>query len=296
MGQNRLTLLTDKFFIFGLICLLTNDFILKYQFGGFVTGKLSDIAGLFIFPFFWSVFFARHKFKIYLLTVFIFAIWKTPVSTDLINWTNHALGTKFSRVIDYSDLVALVVLPISYRHLQRIETTTSIKSHYRPLPILISTISLFAFVATSLARQEIKKDLFIGQSYLIDLSKEEIFQNRMDAATGLCDSLEANMTDSLFYIQFRTGNHDLLTEVKIYSIDKSTTKLEFVSLTSYTVTGKLFRGFDEKDLKKREELKEAEYLELFNVGVVETIKTKDKFESDIYYWNPKLDPRILEEN
>lgn len=280
----------------GLFCLLTNDFIFKYQFGGFLTGKLSDIAGLFIFPFFWSVFFARNKFVIYLLTVFIFTIWKTPLSTDLINWTNQTLGTEFSRVIDYSDLMALGILPLSYRHLQRIETRVSTQYNFRLVPFLISGVSLFAFVATSLPRKEVKKDLFIGQSYLIDLTKEEIFQNRMHAATALCDSLEVNMVDSLFFINFRSGDNSFLTEVKIYKVDNSKTSIEFVSLKSYTATGKLFRWFDEKDLKRRENLKESDYIKSFEEGVIRTIKNKNKFDSDIYYWNPTLDPRILDQH
>lgn len=49
MTQLKPRLLTDKLFLLGLIILLTNDFIFKYEASGLITGKLSDISGLFIF-------------------------------------------------------------------------------------------------------------------------------------------------------------------------------------------------------------------------------------------------------
>jgi len=293
--KSRLSLLTDKFFIWGLFSLLINDLILKYQFGGFVTGKLSDIAGLFIFPFFWSTFFVRHELKVYLLTILIFAVWKTPLSTDLINWTNHTLGTEFSRVVDYTDLVTLLILPISYLHFKR-KIDTNYEHNFRTAPILIIGISLFAFVATTLPRKEVKTDLQIGESYIIDLAKQEIFTNRMEPARGLSDSIKSNMADSLFFLEFDSDGHDLMAKVKIYKIEEEKTMIEFVSLTSYTVTGGLFSGFDEEKLEKMEKLKREDYKKLFESGVIEVIKTKNRFESDIFYWNPKLDPIILERN
>ena len=293
--KSRLRLLTDKFFIFGLFCLLINDLILKYQFGGFVTGKLSDIVGLFIFPFFWSTFFVRHKLKVYLLTVLIFVVWKTPLSTDLINWTNHTFATEFSRVVDYTDFVTLLILPISYLHFNRKIDTTN-EYNFRVVQILIIGVSIFSFVATTLPRKEVKTNLQIGEAYIIDLSKQEILTNRMEPARGLSDSLKSNMVDSLFFLEFDSDGHELMAEVKIYVIDKEKTMIEFVSLTSYTVTGGLFSGFDEEQLEEMEKLKREDYKRLFENGVIEVIENKNRYESDVFYWNPKLDPVILERN
>jgi len=272
-----------------------NDLILKYQFGGFVTGKLSDVAGLFIFPFFWSTLFVRHKFKIYLLTVLIFVVWKTPLSTDLINWTNYTFGAEFSRVVDYTDLITLFILPISYLHFKR-KTDTNIEYNFRIVQILIIGISIFAFVATTLPRKEVKTNLQIGEPYIVDLSKQEIFTNRIEPARGLSDSLKSNMADSLFFLEFDSEGYDLMAEVKIYTVDKEKTLIEFVSLTSYTVTGELFNGFDEEQLEEMEKLKKEDYKRLFENGVIEVIKNKNRYESDIFYWNPKLDPVIFERN
>lgn len=71
MKQHQSPLLSVGF-IAGLLLLLLNDFYLKANFGNAFTGKLSDVAGLFIFPLFWAVFFPAHKKVIYLSTALFF--------------------------------------------------------------------------------------------------------------------------------------------------------------------------------------------------------------------------------
>jgi hypothetical protein len=160
--------------------------------------------------------------------------------------------------------------------------------------MLIIGVSLFGFIATTLPRKQVKIDLLIGESYKINLDKEEIFRNRIKPARALSDSLIQNMADSLFFLQFNSDGNDLMAEVKIYKAEEGATMIEFVSLKSYTVTGGLFRGFDEEELKEMEELKKSDYETLFERSVIEVIKTKNRFESNIFYWNPKLDPLIPE--
>jgi hypothetical protein len=297
MREIKLKLLTDKVFLLGLIILLTNDLILKYQIGGLLTGKLSDISGLFIFPFFWSIFFERHRLQIYLTTILFFILWKLPLSTDVINLTNQILGTDFQRVVDYCDLLTIPIVPISFIYLnKKIETYEHQRSELRIIPILISLVSLFAFVATSQPRKEIKTKLEIHKPYVIDLSKEEIFKNRIKPVTGLCDSIQANMIDSLFFLEFEANGHDMLAKVKIYTVDNTQTRIDFISMTSYTVFGRMFQGFDEDELKRMETLDKEDYEKIFEREVIQRIKNQDKNESNVFYWNPHLDPRILEGN
>ena len=174
MRQLKLKLLTDKLFLLGLIILLTNDFIFKYEVGGLITGKLSDISGLFIFPFFWSVLFERHRLNIYILTTLTFILWKLPLSTDIINIMNQVVGTNFYRVIDYTDLLTIIVIPFSYRYLNdRIKNYQQQNQYLTTAPILICLVSLFAFVATTLPRQEVKQKL---KKHIADLFEMELVE------------------------------------------------------------------------------------------------------------------------
>jgi hypothetical protein len=297
MREIKLKLLTDKLFLLGLVTLLTNDLILKYQIGGFLTGKLSDVSGLFIFPFFWSIFFEKHRLQIYITTTLLFVLWKLPLSTDFINLTNQTLGTRFHRVIDYSDLLTLAVVPVSLKYLnKKIATYAHRRNELKTIPILIGLVSLFAFVATSLPRQEVQTRLQIDEPYVINLSKEEIFKNRIKPVTRLCDSIEANMIDSLFFLDFKANRHDLLAKVRIYTLDKTQTRIDFISMASYTVTGRMFYGFDEDELKRMATLDKNDYKKLFEKEVIQRIENQHKNEQTVFYWNPKLDPRILEGN
>lgn len=293
--NSRPSLLTDKYFILGLFCLLMNDLFLKYTFGNFVTGKLSDIAGLFIFSFFWSAFFVRHKLKIYLLTALLFLFWKMPLSTGAIHWTNHLLGTGFSRVVDYTDLAALLILPCSYFYFtSRLESGHNI-GYSRATSILIVGITFFAFVATTLPKQEIKVDTKIGASYKVALSKTDVFTTRIAPARELNNDLKSNLADSLFFLEFSTDNKRLLAEVRIHEVDERNTRLELVSFVTCTITGGLFTGVNKRELEKIKKLTADDYKDLFKRGVIDPINhtTNPESPSYIYYWNPRLDPTIL---
>lgn len=76
-----------------------------------------------------------------MVTALLFVLWKSPYSQGFIDLFSSQLYT-ISRVVDFSDLLALVVLPIAYYNKTRVVLKLN--------PYLLSVISLFAFCATSL--------------------------------------------------------------------------------------------------------------------------------------------------
>jgi len=70
--KRNLDVLVSPAFLLGLFLLLLNDYFLKAVFHNWFTGKLSDFAGLFIFPLFWTALFPRYKKSIYYITAFLF--------------------------------------------------------------------------------------------------------------------------------------------------------------------------------------------------------------------------------
>ncbi|HEX6903801.1 MAG TPA: hypothetical protein VF789_29090 [Thermoanaerobaculia bacterium] len=128
-----------------VLLLLINDFVLKPQIGNALTGKLSDFAGLFAFPFFFAAFFAGYRVPIYVGTAAAFILWKSPLSGPWIDAWNSVSTFQVARVVDLSDLLALVVLPLSYWFAVNHRRVAA-----RSLATLaIATVSLFAFAATS---------------------------------------------------------------------------------------------------------------------------------------------------
>lgn len=137
--------LSSPAFVAAVLLLLVNDFILKPQFGNVLTGKLSDFAGLFAFPFFWAALLIRHRVAIYWSTAAAFILWKLPSSGPWIDAWNTVSPLQVSRVVDPTDLVALSILPLSYWFAGNFRPVS-----VRPLATLsIAVVSLFAFAATS---------------------------------------------------------------------------------------------------------------------------------------------------
>jgi hypothetical protein len=141
----RLNSLTTFWFLIPLVLLLLNDFFFKEFYGNWITGKLSDFTGLFIYPIFWTVLFPKHKTHVFWITGILFIFWKSTYSQPFIDhWNSFDLLT-ISRVVDYSDLFALLVLPFAFRIESRLDELP--KTRLNPIiPLLVST---FAFAATS---------------------------------------------------------------------------------------------------------------------------------------------------
>ena len=139
-------------FLGALFTLLLNDFFLKPSLHNFLTGKISDFCGLFVFSIFWTALFPNRKNIIFFLTAILFVLWKSPYSTPFIEVFSRHLFP-IGRVIDLSDLAALLVLPLAYKQLSKPQE--KVFSH----PYLIGTITIFSFCATSSQRNHQSFDL-----------------------------------------------------------------------------------------------------------------------------------------
>jgi hypothetical protein len=152
-------------FIGALAILLINDFFLKFHFHNFITGKLSDVTGLFIFPLFWIAFFPKFRKLICYLTALLFVFWKSEFSQVFIDGWNAFSMFNISRVVDYTDLFALPVLFFSYQH--------SLKEIQFYLPRIIvapvAVLAFFAFCATSY-----NNNFTYNRTYQLHLSKQEV--------------------------------------------------------------------------------------------------------------------------
>jgi hypothetical protein len=113
---SRFHVLLSPLFLASLALLFINDFFLKQAYPGWITGKLSDVAGLFLFPLFVWFILGRGKQAIYLSTALAFTLWKLPLSDAVISLWNGLLPLKIGRVPDLTDLLALAVLPLSYHY------------------------------------------------------------------------------------------------------------------------------------------------------------------------------------
>ena len=137
--------LTSPLFVASLAVLLLNDFFLKRAMPGFVTGKLSDYAGLFAFTVFWLAFFPRRAGVIAAMIAIAFVIWKLPLAQPAIDFWNAQAPFAIGRTVDPTDLLALIVLPFAMMHVRR--ATPAPRNRLATTALIFA--SAFAFAATS---------------------------------------------------------------------------------------------------------------------------------------------------
>lgn len=289
----KIELLSTSFFVIGLAVLLTNDFILKPLFHNFLTGKISDFAGLFIFPYFFSVFFIRQSKFIYLLTGFLFVIWKSPLSNSFIVWWNDTIFFQINRVVDYSDLFALIVLPFSYYYLTN-HSIPGTRIRYA-FSFLIGTISIFSFYATTQPRQEFKLQVNTDKQFMLPISKLDLF-NKLSDRYGYSDTIEKNLIDTMFYCYFDIPENwtGLTAVVKIKKVDDKLTNLELDSVIGFHVSGRLFEGIDKNNVDFIKSLKANDFENYFEQNYINVIMEKNTNDrKKIFFDNKELIDRYM---
>jgi uncharacterized membrane protein YhdT len=113
---------------------------------------------LYVFVSFWTAFFPNKKRLIYLLTTLLFIIWKSPYSQTFIDLFSQNIYI-IQRVVDYSDLLALFILPFAYFY-----TTTRKTFRLKLNPVPIALLTVFSFCATSIPKP---RQIFEQPQYIL---------------------------------------------------------------------------------------------------------------------------------
>lgn len=178
MRWTRLEPLASPLLIAAVAVLVVNDWVLKPAFHNALTGKLSDVAGVVAFALFWAALFPRHRLHAFVMTAVGFAAWKSPVSQPLIDaWNALGWGT-IGRVVDWTDLLALAVLPVIYRYDPR---PIAIPRLRRVVGPAVAVACVLAFGATSKMRPMVQ---LVGEQYAFALPPDSVLQRMYDLRAG----------------------------------------------------------------------------------------------------------------
>lgn len=273
--------LTSRFFLIGLFLLIFNDHFLKYAYSSFLTGKLSDFAGLFVFPIFFSVFWYDKRKLIYVLTGIGFIFWKSFFSQPIIDFLN------LSRVVDYSDLMALIILPISLKYINEYKSK---KVDFGVLkPLIIGVFSLFAFVATTVPKLNFETKIDTNKDYLIPMSKKNFFLKWENEDYASYDWQE-NRKDSLFYCDFSIPKKRvrITATIRIAEKDNATINIHLDSIISYVIKSKgfFFFGSNNKNIDYMNSLDAEDYENAFKENVIDKLETDDeRYREGFYFIN-----------
>ena len=244
-------------FLASILLLLINDLYLKYKYHNCLTGKLSDFVGLFAFPYFFSSFFPKKIKPIYILSGILFVFWKSEFSQPIFNFANSN-GIGINRTVDYSDLIALFILPISYIY-WNLESKLLIEPKKILKPIIIG-ISCFSFIATTLPRYyqkiSIKSDFStnVNSDYQSVRKKLNLYK-------------EGDFENDSYWIEIPERSAHIAISIKVDSINERITKIALDSIFSFTVKGNGFlfsSKFEEKDIEFIKNLSKKDIEKLFS--------------------------------
>jgi len=161
--------LGNPVFMTAVLLLIANDWYLKQTFHNNLTGKLSDFAGLFAFPFFLSALFPRKTKLVYFFTLLFFIVWKSPLMQPVIN-ALHGAGIPIYRTIDYTDYIALISLPLSFYQFIK-----PVVHQIRPVILnMLMVCCLISFIATTMPPGAYTRFNDINKIYTFDFSKREL--------------------------------------------------------------------------------------------------------------------------
>jgi len=218
-------LLFNWIFIGNLSLLALNDHIFKWSFSNFLTGKISDFSGLLIFPLFVQFLVPRLK---PLITVtfcgLLFIFWKLPLSDNFIYLYNKFALIPIVRTVDYSDLIALFILPVSYLvinktgHFALFKEKRSINLN----PSYLFIASCLVFMATSPPLSYYMQpggDIHIGKSYKIKVGKEVILKRLAEEGFTIKPDSSANpIGGATYYLVENIALNQSLNKVKSIQI------------------------------------------------------------------------------
>jgi hypothetical protein len=162
MSQRPTAMLTTWPFLLSLLLLLLNDLWLKQAFPGLLTGKLSDFAGIALVTLLSMALWPRRRLAAALCVAAGFVYWKSPYSQPLIDAVNGYLPWTFGRVVDYTDLLALLVIPgcaVVAGNIRNFAIPGHAPRRWLRVPVMLATV--FAVSATSL--MPINRDFEVRQ-------------------------------------------------------------------------------------------------------------------------------------
>ena len=226
---NPNTMFSRYAFVLALSLLLANDFYLKSQYSNWLTGKLSDFAGLYVFVQFVAVVFRVRVLWVAVISGFLFTLWKSDISSPFLDWWNSNLSVQIHRVVDPTDLIALSILPLSVRWCS---ANHFLRWNFLKYPV--GALALLGIMATSTIpqRYNVNMDLQAKNTLSADQTYQDIdsiltFQGMKCVRCEVDQSYrEYRDGDMLAYFNYDALSSVLYISLETYKPDLSTTKVD----------------------------------------------------------------------
>ncbi|MFZ4929696.1 hypothetical protein [Chryseobacterium sp. Mn2064] len=141
-------LILNPVFLLCVVILFCNDHFFKLHYTSWFTGKLSDVVGIILLPMLLTYLIPRLKYNSVFVAGAVFAFWKSPFSEPFIEFYNGITPIAIHRVVDYTDLLVLALLPVPY-FLIKNEKYINTFSSKKLSPVIVLCPTIFILMSTS---------------------------------------------------------------------------------------------------------------------------------------------------
>jgi hypothetical protein len=250
--------LTSWPFILCLATLLLNDWWLKAAYPGWVSGKLSDFAGVAIVALLFLAAYPHRKHTIYFAISITFLWWKSSASDTFIQFFNDLGLFRIRRTVDFTDLIALLVLPICELTVVKIECFVIPWPNVQRLLVYpVAAIALVALMASSTGLR--RQDYSVHSIATLEVQQREkiadvikIVAAKQGLVCGECDKpLEtAYFSGDGLYLKYTfQNNHTIMFQTQalgsgIFFTTSASEKLNALLNSLKFELGHRFRGLE----------------------------------------------------
>lgn len=175
-------LVLNYVFVGAVFLLFLNDHFLKEEFHNWFTGKFSDFLGMIILPLFLAFVFPGLKYFSIPISALFFIFWKSPYSEEFIRLYNEISPIDITRVVDYTDLLAFIFLPIPFILLKNKDLLYYFRIE-KVNVVFVLIPSIFVMMATSQPRplyyryhRQGNVNFYKNNTFVISKSEKEIFE------------------------------------------------------------------------------------------------------------------------
>lgn len=234
-------LILNYIFVSCLIILFLNDHFFKFHYTGWFTGKLSDIVGIILLPLLLTYLFPKLRQHSVFVAGFLFIFWKSSYSENLIQFYNTVSPIPLHRVVDYTDLLVLLLLPVPYMLIRNTRLIDHL-AFKKINPSFVLLPSLLVLMSTSRGKRYYEYVPYTGNlyfnysSFTISKSKEELFselkKNNIDIQKDTARIIALNRDRFLYSGKFEQKN--LYNNEKVYQISDDSLKAEVFRVIEYS--------------------------------------------------------------
>ncbi|KYG74913.1 hypothetical protein MB14_06840 [Roseivirga ehrenbergii] len=230
--------------------------------------------------------FPKYTRIIYGLTILIFGYWNSSISQGLINFLNNS-AIHVGRTVDPTDFLAFSVMPFSFIYFKS-QIARLRRRIIIPTGTVIGAVAVFSFVATTLPKQSAELGIGSNKTYTLELDKTEFF-GKLQPGYLLSDTIELNLVDSLFYLYYYVPDirADMFVLANITEQDDKTI-IRLDNFLTGSVTGSLFSGVDEDDLRAVEKVNKSEHEEFFQKYFIGQLLKPTNESRGLYYNNKNI--------